>query len=127
MTRNMKLIVAGTGTAALAVGVAREIFRKRLRTMPYGYGIRIKKSVTVNRSPEDLFCYWRRLENLQQLFPSVVSVKTIDDTRSLWTLKGLGGVELNWTAEITVDREGEMIGWRSIGRSDLDNAGYIRF
>jgi uncharacterized membrane protein len=126
MTRNMK-IFAGAGTAVLAAGLMREAFSRRVHTLPYGYGIRIKKSVTVNRSPENLYAYWRRIENLQQLFPNVVSVRLIDNTRSVWVLSGPGGVELKWTAEITIDRENEMIGWRSVGRADLDNAGYIRF
>lgn len=127
MNQNMKLVIAGAGTAAIAVGLTRGLFGKRIHTLPYGYGIRIKKSVTVNRPPEDLYCYWRRIENLRQLFPNVVSVKLIDNTRSVWTLRGPGGVELKWTAEITIDRDNEMIGWRSVGRADLDNAGYIRF
>jgi len=127
MNRNVKLIAAGAGAIALAVGLTRGVFRKRFRTLPYGYGIRIKKSITVNSSPEDLYCYWRRIENLQQLFPNILAVETIDNTRSWWILRGPAGSELKWTAEITIDRENEMIGWRSVGRADLDNAGYIRF
>jgi uncharacterized membrane protein len=87
----------------------------------------MKKSVLVNRSSEDLYRYWRRVENLQRLFPNVVSVQALDHTRSRWALRGLGGTDLKWIAEITIDRENEMIGWRSVGRADLDNAGYIRF
>ena len=34
---------------------------------------------------------------------------------------------MRWEAEITVDRENEMIGWRSLPHSDIDMAGYIRF
>jgi uncharacterized membrane protein len=127
MTRNMKLLVAGAGTAALAVGLMRELLKKPVRTLPYGYGTRIKKSVSVNSSPEDLYSYWRRIENLQQLFPNILAINKIDNTRSRWTLAGPGGIELKWNAEITIDRENEMIGWRSVGRADLDNAGYIRF
>jgi uncharacterized membrane protein len=127
MTRNMKLAIAGAGTVALAVGLVRELFRKPVRTLPYGYGKRIKKSVTVNSSPEDLYCYWRQTENLQTLFPNILGITRIDSTRSRWRLGGPGGIELKWTAEITIDRENEMIGWRSVGRANLDNAGYIRF
>jgi len=87
----------------------------------------MKKSVAVNSSPENLYSYWRRIENLQQLFPNILAVRTIDSTRSSWILRGPGGSELKWTAEIMIDRENEMIGWRSVGRADLDNAGYIRF
>ncbi len=127
MTRNAKFIVAGAGAAAFAAGIACGAFRKRFQTLPYGYGIRMKKRVTVNSSPANLYPYWRRIENLQQLFPDVLAIKSIDNTRSMWKLRGPGGTELKWIAEITIDRENEMIGWRSVGRADLDNAGYIRF
>ncbi len=127
MTRNVKFIIGAAGSAAAAYGVVRGFTGRRFHTMPYGYGIRMKKSVTVNRPAEDLYSYWRKIENLRQLFPNVVDVRLIDKTRSVWKLRGPRGVELTWTAEITVDREGEMIGWRSVGRADLDNAGYIRF
>ena len=127
MTRNMKLMIAGAGTAAATIGLVRGLAGKRVHTLPYGYGIRIKTSSTVFRPAEDLYRYWRKVENLRQLFPNVVDVKVIDNTRSVWTLRGPGGMELMWTAEITVDRKNEMSGWRSVGRSGLDNAGYIRF
>jgi uncharacterized membrane protein len=127
MTRNMKLMLAAAGTTAVGVGLVRRAFVKPVHTLPYGYGIRIKKSITTNRSPEELYSYWRRIENLQQLIPNMVCVRLIDNTRSQWTLRGPGGIELKWTAEITIDRENEMIGWRSVGRAGLDNAGYIRF
>jgi uncharacterized membrane protein len=122
----MKLVVAGAGAAAIAAGLTRGLFGKRFRTMPYGYGIRMKKSVTVNSSPEHLYSYWRRIENLQPLFPNVLAVKIVDNTRSYWTLRGPGGGELKWTAEISIDRENEMIGWRSVGRA-VSQRGIHRF
>jgi uncharacterized membrane protein len=123
----MKLILAGAGAAALAAGGIRAALRKPLRTLPYGYGIRFKRSITVDSTPAELYCYWRHIQNLQHLFPNVAAVELIDDTRSRWTLEGPGGLKLSWIAEVTIDRENEMIGWRSVGRADLDNAGYVRF
>jgi uncharacterized membrane protein len=54
-------------------------------------------------------------------------VQVMDDRRSHWTLRAPGGVNLEWDAEITIDRPGEMIGWRSFDGADIDNAGYVRF
>src|ERR1051326_3497205 len=95
MTRNGKFIVAGAGAVAFAAGIALGGSRKRFQTLPYGYGIRMKKRVTVNSSPENLYPYWRRIENLQQLFPDVLAIKSIDNTRSMWKLRGPGGTELD--------------------------------
>src|SRR5205085_2230089 len=33
-------------------------------SVPYGKGIRVEKSVTVNASPEQLYAFWRNFENL---------------------------------------------------------------
>jgi uncharacterized membrane protein len=100
---------------------------KHIRTLPYGYGIKLKKSVTVIAPPAPLYRYWRNLSNLSKLFDNVISVDVIDDERSHWTMRMPGGISLRWDAEITVDRENDMIGWKSLDGADLDNAGYVRF
>src|SRR2546426_7976517 len=120
-------MMAGVGAGAAIYAIKRILGRTRFHTMPYGYGIKLKRAITVDGSAENLYRYWRRLENVSALTDGLLSVKLIDPTRSQWTLRAPGGMELRWTAEITVDRENEMIGWRSVGRGDIDNAGYIRF
>ena len=126
MNRKTQMLIAG-GSAAAAVYLATRLFGgKRIKTLPYGYGIKVKKAVTVNAPPEYLYTFWRRLESLSALFDNV-SVQPLDDIHSRWTLKAPGGVTLKWDAEITVDRENDMIGWRSLDGADLDNAGYVRF
>jgi uncharacterized membrane protein len=124
-----ELIIAGVGAGAVAVtyAIKRILGEKRFHTMPYGYGIKVKRAITVDRPPEDLYQYWRNLENVAALSGGLLSMKIIDRTRSQWTLQAPGGMELRWTAEIMVDRPNKMIGWRSIGRGDIDNAGYVRF
>jgi uncharacterized membrane protein len=126
MNRKAQVLLAGVGTAAGIYLVSRT-FKKTIHTLPYGYGIKLRKAVTVNATPEQLYQYWRDLRNLPQLFENVLSVDVIDHTRSHWTLKAPGGIALKWHAEITVDRQNEMIGWRSVGGADIDNAGYVRF
>jgi uncharacterized membrane protein len=126
MDRKTQFLLAGAGVAAGFCAV-RTLAGKRINTLPYGYGIKIKKAVTVNCPAEHLYHYWRNLTNLTKLFGNVLSIEVRDHTLSHWTLKVPAGVTLEWDAEITVDRENEMIGWRSIGEADLDNAGYVRF
>jgi uncharacterized membrane protein len=102
-------------------------FGRHIHTLPYGYGIKLKKAVTVNCTAEQLYKHWRNLANLPQLFGNVLSVDVIDKRRSHWALRASGGINLHWDAEITVDRTNQMIGWRSLGGADLENAGYVRF
>jgi uncharacterized membrane protein len=122
----MKVVIAGAGGVAGIYALNRAM-HKKINTLPYGYGIKLKKAVTVNRPAEHLYRYWRDLRNLPKLFDNVLSVEPFDNSRSHWTLRIPGGISLEWDAEITVDRENEMIGWRSLDGADVDNAGYVRF
>jgi uncharacterized membrane protein len=129
MNRKTQMLIAGGGAMAgvgLIYGATRLFGGKHIKTLPYGYGIKVKKAVTVNQPSQHLFAFWRRLENLSLLFDNI-SVQPLDEIHSRWTLKAPGGVMLKWDAEITVDRKNEMIGWRSLDGADLDNAGYVRF
>ena len=127
MNRKVQMLIAGAGAAAGIYGITRLLGGKHINTLPYGYGIKMKKAVTINAAPDRLYKYWRSLENLHILFDNIVSVKVLDDIRSHWTLRVPGGATLEWDAEITTDRKDEMIGWRSLDGADLDNAGYVRF
>jgi uncharacterized membrane protein len=127
MNRKMKMLITGAGAVAGLYAASRVFGGKRINTLPFGYGIKLKKAVTVNRSPEQLYTYWRDLRNLPKLFDNVLSVEALDQNLSHWTLRVPWGLKLEWDAEITVDRRGEMIGWRSLHGADIDNAGYVRF
>lgn len=126
MNRTTQVLLAGAGTAA-GIYAVRRAFGKTIHTLPYGYGIKLKKAVTVGSSAEHLYQYWRELRNLPKLFDNLLAVDVIDNVRSHWSLKIPGGMTLEWDAEIMVDRENEMVGWRSLAGADIDNAGYIRF
>jgi uncharacterized membrane protein len=126
MNRKTQMLIAGAGAAAGFV-LVRTLTSKRINTLPYGYGIKLKKAITINAVAEPLYTYWRNLTNVPKLFDDVLSVEMLDALRSHWTLRVPGGINLEWTAEITVDRPNEMIGWRSLDGADLDNAGYVRF
>jgi len=127
MNRKTQMLITGAGAAAGFYAVSRALRRKNINTLPYGYGIKIKRAVTVNCVPEELYCYWRDLANLTTLFDNVLLVDVVNPQTSHWTLRAPGGVNLEWEAEITVDRKNEMIGWRSLEGADIDNAGYVRF
>ena len=127
MKRTARVILAGAGAAAGIYFLTRLLGGKHIKTLPYGYGIKIKKAVTVNAPAGRLYAFWRKVENLPSLFENIASVQVLDDRRSHWSLRAPGGVTLEWDAEITTDRKNEMIGWRSLDGADLDNAGYVRF
>jgi uncharacterized membrane protein len=96
-------------------------------SVPYGRGVRVEKSVTINSTPEQLYRFWRNFENLPRFMDHLDSVKVIDDKRSHWVARGPAGVKAEWEAEIINEVPNELIGWRSVDGSRVDNAGSVHF
>lgn len=95
--------------------------------VPYELGVRVDAVVTINRQPEELYRFWRDLENLPQFMKYISTVSVIDDKRSHWVARGPAGKRVEWDAEIINDIENELIGWRSLPGSDVDSGGSVRF
>jgi len=90
-------------------------------------GIRVQETVTVNRPVEDLYRFWRNLDNLPRFMQHLESVERISDTQSRWRAKGPGGAIVQWTAEIINDIPNELIAWRTLDGSDVVSAGSVHF
>jgi uncharacterized membrane protein len=90
-------------------------------------GIKVEKSVTINKSPEELFRFWRRFENLPRFMNHLESVTTTPDGRSHWVARAPAGTTVEWDAEVYNEKENELIAWRSLDGADVDNAGSVRF
>jgi uncharacterized membrane protein len=117
-TRQM-LLVTGTAAAGTAILYAR---RK-----PRYSGVKMKKTIIIDRPASDLYTFWRNFENLPRIASILESVEVLDAHRSRWTVNAPGEIPIQWDAEITKDIENEMIGWRSIEGSTIETAGYVRF
>ena len=90
-------------------------------------GIKVVKEITVRRSPQEVYHYWRNLENLSRFMEHVESVRQLDSKRSAWVVKGPLGHNVEWTAHIISDRENEMISWESLPGAEVQNAGSVWF
>jgi uncharacterized membrane protein len=90
-------------------------------------GIHAKGSCVVNRAPEDVYAFWRNFENFPRFMRHVESVQDLGDGRSHWKVKGPAGMEVEWDETIIADFPNEVITWRSLEGSDVDNAGAVRF
>ena len=96
-------------------------------SIPYGRGIRVEKSVVINAPPERLFDFWRNFENLPRFMDHLESVDVLDRTRSRWVAKGPANIDAAWEAEVINEIPNELIGWRSVDGSRVDNAGSVHF
>lgn len=85
------------------------------------------KSVTINKSADELYNFWRNFENLPKFMNHLESVEVLDEKRSKWTAKAPLGSEVTWNAVITEDVKNEMISWTSYGDSQIENSGKVEF
>ncbi|HEY0548250.1 MAG TPA: SRPBCC family protein [Verrucomicrobiae bacterium] len=119
-------------TAAVAgVTIADVLCSQQLaRKYPHekaGKGVRIKKSITINRSPEELYRFWRDFENLPRVMNHLESVRVQDDRHSHWIAKAPLGHTVEWDAEIVRDEPNKLIAWRSLKGADVENWGTVSF
>jgi uncharacterized membrane protein len=95
-------------------------------SVPYELGIRVDKTITIGKSPAEVYHFWRNLENLPKFMNNLENVEEIDNRLSHWVSKGPGGL-LEWDAEIINEKENELIGWRSLPGSEVSHAGSVQF
>ncbi len=112
---------------ALGVNTAGNETDNPLVSVPAGHGIKVEKSVTVNRAPEEVYRFWRNFENLPRFMNHLESVKDLGDNRSHWVANAPAGKTVEWDAEVYNEKENELIAWRSLEGADVDNAGSVRF
>ena len=89
--------------------------------------IHVKKSVTINKSPAQLYQFWRNFENLPKFMTHLESVTVTGEKTSFWKAKAPLGTTVEWNAEITSDQENERIGWKSTEGADIPNTGVVEF
>ena len=90
-------------------------------------GIHVEECMTVERTPWDLYSFWRNFENLARFLHHVESVKVLDEKRSHWVIRAPAGTTVEWDAEIINDEPNALIAWRSLANANVDNAGSVRF
>jgi uncharacterized membrane protein len=121
---------AVTGRCPVNRALGRNSVRGRVSpvaSVPRGDGIKVEKSITVNRPVEEVYRFWRNLENLPRFMDHLESVTVIDETRSHWVAKGPAGTKVDWEAAIHNEIENELIAWRSLPDSDVNHAGSVHF
>jgi uncharacterized membrane protein len=89
--------------------------------------LHLRASVTVRRSPQEVYDYWRDFERLPTFMGHLESVTTDGAGRSTWTARAPVRRKVSWQAETTGDEPGQRISWKSLPGSDIDNSGTVHF
>lgn len=93
-----------------------------------GRAVRVEASVTVDRPQEEVYAFWRELENLPRFMQHLASVEQTGETTSHWEAPIPGGAgTISWNADITEEEPHELLAWQSRPDAAVRNAGVVRF
>jgi len=84
-------------------------------------------SITIRRSPSEVYEFWRNFENLPRFLKDVIDIQVLSPTRSHWKIKLKSGLTAEWEAIITDDEEGKQIAWESLADAEVETNGVVQF
>jgi uncharacterized membrane protein len=96
-------------------------------SVPHEKGVHLVRSITIDRPIAELYRFWHDLSRLPEAFSSIESIQFTGNNKAHVVLKFPGNMTTEFDAEIYTDVPNEVISWRSLPGSDLQNAGSIRF
>ena len=99
----------------------------RSASIRYQQGIRVDADITIAKPPEEVYSFWRNLENLPRFMRHLKSVTVTDGKRSHWVAECIADQTVEWEAEIVNDQPPGLIGWRSLPGAEVDTAGSVHF
>ena len=130
--------------AALVVGTSllgsrrRRYQLERVRTYPDSAPTQTRRAVAgrlavsgnavrINRPRQELYAYWRDFANLPRFMENVLAVRPFGDGRSEWTIAAPAGASVTLLTEITEERDGALIAWRTLPDSEVEAEGRVSF
>ncbi len=99
----------------------------RVASVRRGDGVRVDERIVLNRPRSEVYRFWRDLENLPRFMDHLESVTVLDEERSHWVAKAPAGTRVEWDAVIHNEIPNELIAWRSLEGSEVNNAGSVHF
>jgi uncharacterized membrane protein len=122
------LLLGGSYLLYRAVTGHCPVYSMREQRAKGPHNINVRTSVVVNRPREELYAFWRRLENLPLFMKHLAMVRENEDGTSSWMVRMPGGLNsLHWDAEIVKEEEGTELSWKSLPGGSVENAGKINF
>lgn len=90
-------------------------------------GVHVRESIRLELPIQDVYRFWRRLENLPRFMRHLDQVREAADGKSHWVASGPAGLRVAWDAEIINEVENKVLAWRSLPGSDVVTAGSVNF
>ncbi|WP_068814388.1 SRPBCC family protein [Phormidesmis priestleyi] len=125
--RGILTAIAGGGLAYHGATADKSLQDKVVDATGINKAIRVEKTVTIDKSAEELYNYWHNFENLPNFMKHVKSVQVLDMRRSHWVANAPLGQTIEWDADIINDQPNQLIAWASEEGAQVDNSGFVRF
>ena len=89
--------------------------------------VNVRTHVIVNKPREEVYAFWRSLENWPLFMRHIGNVDELDSTTSAWTMKTPGGEDLRWEARIVKEEKNTELSFTSVPGAPIMTTGKINF
>jgi uncharacterized membrane protein len=120
-------LVAGVTAADVSASIRHSSRSKGSQSRRLSAEDYLERSVSINRSPQECYDYWRNFGHAPHFMKLIGSVTTIDEKTSHWVAELPGGRRVEWDARLTDDVPGKRIAWHSVHAAPLVHAGVVTF
>lgn len=104
------------------------VFHRKGGRAGHASNVNVRTSVVVNRPREEVYMFWRSLENLPLFMKHLDHVDEIDANTSAWKVRIPGGLgDVRWEARIVKEERGVELSWQSVPGANIENAGKVNF
>lgn len=119
--RLLAAMAAVAGVAALDVLAGRQRERASEADRP------VTATITIQRTPVQVYAAWRNLEDLPRFLAAIAEVRSLGDGSSRWTAVGPAGAAVEWVAALVDDQPGERIAWQTVEGAVVEHEGEVTF
>ncbi len=119
--------VMGIAGAGMLTRSMTNMELKELVGVQQGHRIHIHKTLNIAAPVDKVYDFWCHYENFPRFMSHLKEVRETEPGRSHWIASGPGGISVEWDAEITEVKPKELLAWRSLPGSPVENRGCVRF
>jgi uncharacterized membrane protein len=126
-TRLTAATASVAGVTALDLFTAVRMTRKSQQATKEDRAVEAKAAITVREPLSQVFAAWENFQNFPLFMNHLESVEEVGGRRSRWKARAIGPTTVEWEAEVITLTPNEIIEWRSVGGSAVENSGVVRF
>ncbi len=87
----------------------------------------VRGSVLIKRPIEEVYSFWRHLENLPLFMTHLKEVRDLGNCMYHWESKAPLAMTASWDAQITEEQLNKLLRWESVKGSEVENSGMVSF